>query len=496
VEITALRCSLTYSQVARLLALIAIAGSVYFVGLGRAGFDDAEAYSAFIASRATIAEVYETSLQLDPGKGGGLYVALLHFYCEFFGTGEIAMRAFSAAFALAGVILLYALASELFEADTALIATALWAFNPIALIVARWARMYSMFIALAIASLLALVRLQRRPTMPRAAAFGILGAAMLYIHLGGALMLGAEAAILIRERWRGRPMFAGNAGLALTLILFLPIAPSAFAEVHSSALGHRFDWMGSASHMPLAVQIVGASIAIALGFLIVFGPPLRFDKAAEPLRWCLIWTLLPALALLSGSLLLHPMFEIRYIAPVVAGFAMLAAAGLKFASARVRNLATTAVAAAFLIVAIVFHLYSRPFDLWQNIARAVEASDTPSQDVFFEAGYVMGIRQAQGADPESLIEVLPRGYLRIPFDYYFRGTSPRRAINPFRTASARETLAQSARRNRGAWLVSHMNADDLAAELPPGDEFRCDRIIYDPSVSISLYHIVPRDADH
>ena len=54
----------------------------------------------------------------------------------------------------------------------------------------------------------------------------------------------------------------------------------------------------------------------------------------------------------------------------------------------------------------------------------------------------MGIGQARGLDPDSLIEVLPNGYLRIPFDYYFAGTNTRHAINPFRFAIARETIAQ------------------------------------------------------
>ncbi len=184
--------------------LLVLAATAYFFQLGRAGFDDAEAYSAYIASRKTVAAVFDASLQLDPGKGGGLYVFILHWYAAIFGTGEPALRAFSAAFALASLILVYALAADLFGSEVALIAAALWAFNPIALIVARWARMYSMFIALTLASLLAMRKVQRRRTTLRVATFGALGAAMLYTHLAGALMLGAEAAILARDRWRGR----------------------------------------------------------------------------------------------------------------------------------------------------------------------------------------------------------------------------------------------------------------------------------------------------
>ena len=105
----------------------------------------------------------------------------------------------------------------------------------------------------------------------------------------------------------------------------------------------------------------------------------------------------------------------------------------------------------------------------------------------------MGIRQADGLDPDALVEVLPRGYLRIPFDYYFRGANPCRALNPFRTGLARETIAAAARRDGGAWVVSHMNDGDLALELPSHEEFISQRVVNDESVSVSLIRIVPRE---
>ena len=475
---------------------------MYFFQLGRAGFDDAEAFSAYIASRKTLRAVFDASLDLDPGKGGSLYFFALHWYCELFGTGETALRAFSAVFAFADVMLVFALAAELFGAETALIAATLWAFNPIALIVARWARMYSMIIALTLGSLLAMRKVQQRPNALRIAAFGACSAAMLYTHLGGPLMLGAEAAILIRDRWRGRAIAPGCLGIAIALILFAPIAAVALTQIQALVLGHRLDWIGSAHQTRLAIKIAGSLVAAAIGLVLVFGPPMPFDHAganrcddSEPMRWCAIWSILPLMALMMGSLILHPMFQIRYIAPVTAGFAILAAAALNFAGTRIRNLAAVAIGSAFLVVAILFQLYHRPFELWRRIACAVADAGSPSQQVFFEAGYVMGIRQAAGLDPESLVEVLPDGYLRIPFDYYFGGPNPRRALNPFRPALARATIAQSARRAGGAWLVSHLGDEDLAAELPSRDAFDRDRIIYDESVSVSLYHIVPRH-DH
>jgi hypothetical protein len=483
--------------------VLLLAAPMYFFRLGSAGLDDAEAYSAYIAGRTSLHAVLDANRRLDPGKSGGLYVLALHWYCAWFGTGEVALRAFSAVFGLACVTMVFALAAELFGTETALIAAALWAFNPLALIVARWARMYSMFIALTLASLFAMRKVQRRPNAVRVASYAILSAAMLYTHLGGVLILGAEAALLARDRWRGLPVLSGCVGLAGALVLFAPIAPAAFAELHSATIGHRFDWIGSAHQTSLALEIGLSMMAAAVGLILVFGPVLRFDRSdangfdrREPMRWCAIWSLLPLLVLLMGSLLLHPMLEIRYVAPATAGFAILAAAALNLAGVRVRNLAATAIVAIFLAVAIPFHLYHQPFQLWRQIAHVVMIEESPSQVIFFEAGAVMGLRQAAGLDPDSLSEILPDGYLRIPFDYYFDGPNPQRTINPFRPSLARETIAQSARRDGGAWLVSHLDDEDLEDELPPRDSFTRSRIIYDPSVSVSLYHIVLRDQGH
>ena len=483
-----------------LLLLLIAAAAVYFFQLGRAGFDDAEAYSAYIASRPNLRAVFDASLQLDPGKGGSLYFFALHWYCEWFGTGEIALRAFSAGFALGDVMLVFALAAELFGVETALIAATLWAFNPIALIAARWARMYSMIIALTLGSLLAMRKVEQRPSALRIVTFGGLTAAMLYTHLGGPLMLGAEAAILIRDRWRGRAIVAGCLGIAIALIAFTPLAPAAFTQIQALVAGHRLDWIGSAHHTPLASKIIGSLVAAMLGLVVVFGPPMPFDHAdanplddSEPMRWCAIWSILPVMALMVGALVLHPMFQIRYVAPVIAGFAILIAAALNFAGSRIRNLSALAIASTFLILAILYQTYHPPFALWRQVADAVEAARSPAQTVFFEAGYVMSLEQSAGLDSRSLVEVFPGGYLRIPFDYYFHGANPRRAINPFRPDLAREAISQAASRDGGAWLLSHMSDDDLARELPSAKDFVRLRVIYDESVSVSLYHFLPRE---
>ena len=162
-------------------------------------------------------------------------------------------------------MLVFALGAELFGVETGLIAATLWAFNPIALIAARWARMYSMLIALTLGSLLAMRKVQQHPTPLRVMTFGAFSAAMLYTHLGGPLMLGAEGAILIRDRWRGRAIAPGCIGIAIALLVFTPMAPVAFTQIQALVVGHRLDWIGTAHQTPLAIKIVGTLAAAMVG---------------------------------------------------------------------------------------------------------------------------------------------------------------------------------------------------------------------------------------
>ena len=64
--------------------------------------------------------------------------------------------------------------------------------------------------------------------------------------------------------------------------------------------------------------------------------------ADEPLRWCLAWGLLPLVALLAGSIIMRPMFHIRYLIPCVAMIALIVARVLESFGSKTRNLAVVA----------------------------------------------------------------------------------------------------------------------------------------------------------
>src|SRR5260370_37813902 len=206
-------------------AVLLTAAVLYSFHIGREPLGASEAYSALAAAQPSVLMVAQTALRLDPGKPV-LYHLLLHWFCGWFGSSETSLRALSMLFALSSVALINALSLELCGPDVVLAAALVWALNPLAVLFAQWARMYSMFIAVTLAHLLAMARLRRRPSPAAVAIAGLLGAVMLYTHLGGLLIIAAETAMVVRDYWFRAKSNTWPA-LAIALALFVPFVPIA-----------------------------------------------------------------------------------------------------------------------------------------------------------------------------------------------------------------------------------------------------------------------------
>jgi hypothetical protein len=166
--------------------------------------------------------------------------------------------------------------------------------------------------------------------------------------------------------------------------------------------------------------------------------------------------------LVTGSIVIRPMFNLRYVAPSTATLALLIAAGLAWASVYWRNLLVAGFALACLIVL--------PFDRtdpqpWRQMAAQVTQGGS-SDPIFFESGFV-----STGNAPSVANDGFPFGYYSVPFDYYFRGSNPRIAIPGFDGAAARVTIEERISSAGGGWLVSWKDGDAVKTELPDSKRF-------------------------
>ncbi len=441
-------------------AIFVAAGFIYSFHLGTDALGASEAYSAWAAAKPNAGAIVRTPVLHDPGKQV-FYYLVLHYYTRVFGLSEISLRSLSVIFSLTTLALVYAIGCEMFDDNTALAAAAMWAFNPLAVVFAHTARMYSMLIALALAQLLTLWRVRNRPSAGDAALCGVVGAALLYTHLGGILFIGVGVAMLIRDYLGGNRNQTAWLAMAITLALFVPYVPIARAQSETLIAGHWLDWIGTGYEYPLAIKVVFAIAAAAVALWFVVGRTTGSDGDGQ-LVWLGAWTILPGLMLAAGSVVIRPMFNLRYVAPSTATLALLMASGLAWASVYWRNLLVAGFALACLIVL--------PFDRsdpqpWREIAARVTQTGS-SDPVFFESGFV-----STGNAPSVANDGFPFGYYSVPFDYYFRGDNPRIAIPGFDGAAARMTIEERVAAAGGGWLVSWKDRDAASSELPDAKRF-------------------------
>jgi len=301
-----------------------------------------------------------------------LYYMLLHFWTDWFGTGDVSVRFLSGAFAVAALIPMWFAARRLAGADDpangrriAWIAVVVLASNPYAIRYATETRMYSLVIFLVLCGYLAIARAMERPTFTRLALVSFLGAALMYTQYWSMYLL---AAVGLWALWRARPG-SENARRARLLILglvgvgvlFLPWVPTFLSQ-----LAHTGTPWGVAVAPPTGMVYALLDFAggdhtegwtlffpsFALLLLAIFGLgvatrtielDLRTRRAARPAALIAFGTLLIGLGLsfVSGTA-----FQSRYAAVAFPLYLLLIALGFaRFVDARIRIAAVAVVVA-------------------------------------------------------------------------------------------------------------------------------------------------------
>jgi mannosyltransferase len=146
--------------------------------------------------RPVSVELYRDLLTPDGGSGLGevtdvlkrnvhapFYFYLMHYWIEWFGTSEVALRLPSAAFGVAAIFVIFLLGRELFGAFVGLFSSALMGLLPEQVYQSINARMYSLLVLLVLSSTYALVLLLRRRREPWLyLLYGLISVAGLYTH--------------------------------------------------------------------------------------------------------------------------------------------------------------------------------------------------------------------------------------------------------------------------------------------------------------------------
>jgi hypothetical protein len=245
--------------------------------------------------------------------------------------------------------------------------------------------------------------------------------------------------------------------------LFLPYFPIFSAQSHALVYGHWLDWISMGYDFSIAQKVFVAIVAGAIGVAIILGPAKETDPD-EPLRWCIAWGILPLVGFLACSIVVRPMFHIRYLIPCVAMIALILARMLEGFGSKVRNLAVVGIVIVMLMLVPLKLITHEP---WRDIAALIAVQSKPEQPVFFESGFLF-FGKAEG-EPNG---GFPGGYYHTPFDYYFHAGNAEIAIPGWDPLAARKIITDRVSASRGGWLVTWKTDHDARLEMPDSSAVR------------------------
>ncbi|WP_135364193.1 glycosyltransferase family 39 protein [Halosimplex halophilum] len=411
-----------------------------------------EVYSiTYATERSTLAILTELPLE-DPHPP--LYYLLLRGWTAVFGASKAATRSMSVVFGVAAVALLFALGRRLYDRETATVGAAMLALSGMHLYFSQDTRMYSLYTALAVASLYWYVRIVFDGDRSRRTLAGYVAATVLlgYTHVFGLFLVLAQNCYLLvhvlrTERSTGVELLRNWVGLqAATALLLGPF----LAVLGMRLLGYPpFD---SASPTWIPVPEPGLLVdtvaryyeygwlwdSWAIGFiaasLVLGGWALRSDTDPEdpagrldrllPSRratFLLFVLVVPVVVPFAVSLTVEPIYRAKYTAAASIGLFLLVARGI--AELRWTNIGAGRFAVAGLLLlamaASVAVLHGSPQNpQWEGAVEGVErhgddphivvvGGDVPER--FYPAVHVAGEESAtavQASEADTLGEVI------------------------------------------------------------------------------------------
>jgi uncharacterized membrane protein len=350
-----------------------------------------------------------------------LYYVLLKIWVKAFGDSEFAARSLSVIFAVAGVIMTYAVGVRLFNILTGLMASFILSVNAFFISYAQEARSYMLLLLLITVSMYLFIRAIETQRNKYYVALGLTNALVLYCHFLGFFVLIAQVISLVclpprTIRWRRIITSAIlTASLAAPLGVFiLTHGTSTLGNITNPSLRSVFylfmNFTGNGGWFLLMSYVVPCFLSFA-----IFVRTLVSSRKSEILwRYALLffWLFVPIFCLYLMSLFKPLFFINRYMFSCLPALVMLAGAGLlSFRSKTLQVIATSLLI--ILSLYTVFNVYyPQKKEDWRSATRLIVQNAKAGDAILFYGAPVM-----------------------IPFEYYYRkmngGTEILVSVYPF-----------------------------------------------------------------
>lgn len=346
------------------------------------------------AAAPALGDVLRRQAIFNPGKLA-VHELALHAWIGIFGDGVGAMRMLSALLGSMAIVLVFAVARELFapapghlssrvDRDrVGALSALLFAVNLITVKYSREARMYPVLIDVTLLQVWCFVRAWRGGGLWSYLGAALFTALAMATHFTAALMVGAEGLWLMylalaagragqtpRPAPRGAPWRLA-AALALGAALLGPLLPAALRSSEQAVASGAIDWISPpALWEPIAMfnKATGTFAFPVLAGLAGWGVVRRWSRAPEAVRFALLWMWGPVLLLMAVSYTVKPLLLERYALSCFVSFFILAALGMCEIAARPWRAAALALAVALSLGHLAAH-YCRPHDVqWREAA--------------------------------------------------------------------------------------------------------------------------------
>ena len=409
------------------LATLLLAFGLRVVRLGADSLWYDETVSALLARKSLAAMWAHTARDIHPP----LYYALLHFWRLAAGGSEYSLAFFSVWFGVAGVALAGYLGQRMFGRRAGLLAALLMALNPFSIWYAQEVRMYTLGVLLLLLLLKLTLDFWRRGDWPPLPGVALVEAALLWtLYYSAFALVALNLAVILwlafRARGRVLPWLLAQAAAILLYLPWLPHAlrqalnppvppwreplPPAALLAKAGVEGVTALTLGQ-SVRPETWWLLGAA-ALAVALLAFRMPAPPRCKLGRPWAAGLLWVSLagPVALILLFSIVVTPLYHVRYLQLFSGAFPILLGAGFAWLSQRAGS-ANSAGARdrshpwAFFLGGLLFfliiagslislkHYHTRRFDYeaaddLRGAVQAIHARLGPRDAVLIDAGYL------------------------------------------------------------------------------------------------------------
>ena len=328
-----------------------------------------------------------------------LHWILIKAWSLVFGSGETALRAFSAFAGVACTALVFLIAKEYFDEHVALIASIAYALSPFSLELSTEARCYAWLQLVATASFYCFFRFWIRNQSRWLSGVLLCTVLLTFTHYYGFFIPLAQMIILLTFR-QYRKLLAWLATMSVAACIFvLGWLPVFLAQIKQPGNGTRggSSWMMQFLSTPLTfavgrslvwkgiVSLAGLGAVSLIVFAVFWLPIASFgcDKSRDSrLRFALlVWLSLPVIVPFIVAISGHPIYNARYAMIALPAFALAFGAGVAHLTSR-RQVWTLA-AALMLVGVSLGSFYTHPIKQDWERATAFLASELKAGDVVF-----------------------------------------------------------------------------------------------------------------